>query len=194
MVTLRLIQQSESKPRMQTGDINSLLEYHHKDCYGWALHCCSHDRLLANEVLQASYLKVLEKHNTFAEKAIFKTWIFKIIKNTAIDALRKTKREKRLIQHETDLPEGSYDARFENLLKKKFSAAFFTEALEQLSIRQRQVMQLVFYHDFSLNQAAEVLNISQGSVRKHYDRAKKILTAWFQQKGIITLSTFDGLI
>jgi len=59
--------------------------------------------------------------------------------------------------------------------------------LTQLSDRQQQILQLVFYHDLSLNQAAEVLHLSQGSVRKHYDRAKKTLAAWFQKKGIVEL-------
>ena len=165
-------------------NIKPKLEEHHKDCFGWALYCCNQDIEVSNEVLQNSYLKMLERQNTFKGNAEFKTWAFAIIKNTAIDALRKRKKEAIIIS-ENNIPDTSYDAGFEFEFDKKQKKLFFSEALYQLSDRQNQILQLVFYHDLSLNQTAEVLNLSPGSVRKYYDRAKKALAEWFQKKGIV---------
>ena len=172
---------------MYHSKIKPKLEEHHKDCFGWALYCCDQDKEMSYEVLQNSYLKMLERQDTFKGKAEFKTWAFAIIKNTAIDALRKRKKEFRIIQSENHLPDAFYDAGIENEFDQKLKKLFFSEALSQLSYRQRQIMQLVFYHDLSLNQTAEVLNLSPGSVRKYYDRGKKALADWFQRRGIVEL-------
>jgi RNA polymerase sigma factor (sigma-70 family) len=173
---------------MHHDNIKLQLEYHHKECYGWALHCCNQDKEMAYDVAQTSYLKILERQNTFSGKSAFKTWAFAIIRNTAFDALLKRKKETFLFQSsENCLPDTGYDAGVENEFDKKLAKTFFSEALSQLSDRQKQIMQLVFYHDLSLNQSAEVLHLSAGSVRKYYDRAKKSLADWFQKKGISEL-------
>ncbi len=170
---------------MQPSDIKLKLEEYHTDCYGWALYCCGHDREIACEVLQTSYLKMLERQNTFRGQSTFKTWAFRIIKNSAIDTFRKRKREAMIMKVENTLTDTGYDGKLGDDFDQKIREQFFSRALSQLSDRQRQILQLVFYHDMSLNQSAEVLNISQGSVRKHYDRAKKIMADWFQKNGII---------
>jgi RNA polymerase sigma-70 factor (ECF subfamily) len=86
-----------------------------------------------------------------------------------------------------NLPDTAYDAGVGNEYDDKLAKLFFAEALSRLSERQRQIMQLVFYHDLSLNESAEVLRLSPGSVRKYYDRAKKTLAEWFEKKGISKL-------
>lgn len=142
---------------------------------------------MAYEVVQTSYLKILERQKTFNRQSSFKTWAFAIIRNTAIDELRKLKKETLLLRSENDFIDTGYDAGIEYGFDRKLEKQFFTEALNQLSDRQRQIMQLVFYHDLSLNESAEILQLSSGSVRKYYDRAKKSLADWFQKKGISEL-------
>ena len=45
-------------------------------------------------------------------------------------------------------------------------------ALERLSGRQRDVLHLVFYQELTIAAAAEILGISIGSARAHYERGK----------------------
>jgi RNA polymerase sigma factor (sigma-70 family) len=169
---------------MPFDNIKSTLEQHHRDCYGWALHCCHQDRDLASEVLQDSYLKILETSRAFMGKSEFKTWAFAIIRNSAVDVFRKRKKETMLIQIEEHLHDTGYDAGMEKDLDRQLMAEFFTLGFAELSERQRQILQLIFYHDLSLNEAAQVLRLSPGAVRKYYDRAKKALADWLQKRGI----------
>src|SRR5258708_30772199 len=172
---------------MQHNKIKSELEKYHNDCYSWALHCCYRDKEVASEVLQTSYLKILQRRNTFRGSSAFKTWAFIVIRNTAIDAWREKEKRDGLIRGENNLPDAGYETDPETQFDQKLQKLFFEKALNQLSERQRQILQLMFYHDFSINKSAKVLNISKGSARKYYDRAKQALAVWFRKNGLVEL-------
>ncbi len=85
---------------MTVAELHQALEKWHADSFGWALHCCHGQQTLAEDVLQTAYLKVLEQKAVFKGKSTFRTWLFSVIRFTAIDAARyqqsKQKREEAL--------------------------------------------------------------------------------------------------
>jgi RNA polymerase sigma factor (sigma-70 family) len=163
---------------MDDSALRSQLEHHHADSYGWALACCSQNRALAEDILQTAYLKILQGRARWRGDAAFKTWLFGVIRLTAADERRRFWRRwlglssyKRQQESAVETPgdeAGDDTARFDA----------FHLALERLPLRQREVMHLIFYQSLTLQQAAEVMSISLGSVRTHYDRAKTNLRTW----------------
>src|SRR5882672_10414340 len=74
---------------MDGSELRTNLEKYHSESYGWALSCCAHNRTEAEGVLQAVYLKVLEGKARFDGKAAFRTWLFAVIRRTAMDERRR---------------------------------------------------------------------------------------------------------
>lgn len=156
------------------------LEQLHQKSFAWALRCCSENRTEAEEVLQTAYLKILQGRAIFAGKSSFKTWLFAVIRKTAADFRRRERlRTFRLNAYRDRL--GSDPPVHEDGAD---TMQLFKEKLTELPRRQQQVLELVFYHDLTLEQTAEVLGISLGSVRKHYDRGKSRMRRLMKESGV----------
>jgi len=161
--------------------IKTSLEQLHRESFIWSLRCCFEDKVAAEEVLQRTYLKILEGKARYLEQSSFKTWLFSVIRYTAIDYFRKIKRSQ-LIK---DLPT-------EDNSKKMFedgeSQLVFKQILNELSPQQKHILHLVFYQNLSIQGAAEVMEIQLGTARTHYERGKrqlkkKLEAAGFSNKG-----------
>src|SRR6476619_2790305 len=74
---------------MEIVDLKAELERLHSASFGWALSCCRRDRAEAEEVLQTVYLKILEGKARYRGESNLKTWLFAVIRKTAITEQRK---------------------------------------------------------------------------------------------------------
>jgi RNA polymerase sigma factor (sigma-70 family) len=164
---------------MDDTELRRQLEACHSRSYGWALHCCGRDRSDADDVLQIAYLKVLDGRARFDGRSSFVTWLFGVIRRTALDERRK--RIVRFVRHaplSDDLPlaVGAPDVQAgESGSGGSVPRAVLERSLNGLSRRQREVMLLVFYHERTIEEAAAVLGIGVGSARTHYARGKERL-------------------
>jgi len=149
---------------MNQTSLQQLLESHHREAYIWARQCCCFDSELAKDVLQLTYLKILEGKAKLNDAAKAKTWLFSIIRYTAVDELRKGGKMLPLAEdHELiDLPEEVDYTDYDAIIKL-------------LPVMQQQVILMVFYHQMTIEQSAEVLQIQLGTARTHYARGKKKL-------------------
>jgi RNA polymerase sigma factor (sigma-70 family) len=162
---------------MERAELERELERLHTACWGWALACCARDRDAAEETLQSAYLKILSGSARFDGRSQLRTWVFGVIRFTAREELRR--RSNRSVREEQVGPEAesvSDGAPGADLAAERSDQrAMLLEALKTLSPRQREMLQLVFYHDMTIEEAAGVMQISLGSARAHYDRGKKAL-------------------
>lgn len=166
------------------------LERHHSMSYGWALRCCMGASSEAEDVLQTAYLKILEGRARYDGKSQFKTWLFALIRYTAIDARRKqTRQQEKLTVFRTqmdDMPAGETP---DDALDRDRLQTRFRQALATLSDRQQEVLHLVFYDEFSIQDAADVMGVSVGSARTHYERGKQRLREWMEANEIYAEAT-----
>jgi len=167
------------QPRAETMDRSDLaraLERLHPESWGWALACCGRDRELAEEALQSAYVRMLSARATWGGRSSLKTWVFGVIRLTAIEEMRRRRmRHARTVEEATAIdvadPAPGADAQTEWAER----SAVLVAALDRVSARQREVLQLVFYHGMTIEEAAGVMRVSLGSARTHYDRGKKAL-------------------
>ncbi len=162
----------------EPADLQRELARLHADSYGWALACCGRRAADAREVLQAAYLKVLDGRARFGGRASFRTWLFGVIRRTAAEERRRDAlRRLRLIRLD-DAPEpADPGAGAAEGVEQSDEASRLVAVLARLPRRQREVLDLVFYHDMSVAEAADVMGVGVGSARQHYERGKARLRA-----------------
>ena len=175
---------------MEISELKTELEKLHHASFGWALSCCRHNHADAEEVLQTVYLKILQGKACYRGECKLQTWLFAVIRKTAISERRKhILRTLKAIA----APGSGSDAQIEitrenseihQRLERSEMQQQFNEALARLPARQRETLHLVFYQDLSLSEAAEVMNISVGSARRHYERGKKRLRETLDREGV----------
>jgi len=157
-------------------DTRPLLEQHHKESYIWALRCCLGNKEDAKEALQESYLKVLEGRARFNGKSGFKTWLFAVIRITVADTRRKRIIEDiRHFEFRELLNRLTSRQRYDTGTEQNNVEVQLLKSLSELSPKQEQILRLVFYHEFTIEEAATIMGISVGSARTHYERGKKNL-------------------
>jgi RNA polymerase sigma factor (sigma-70 family) len=161
---------------METEELKALLERHHPASFGWALGCCRRDPADAEDILQIVYLKVLEGKARFNGTSSFKTWLFAVIRKTAADQHRRNLvRALTLLKvAERGAPRARTERPDESAYRTEIQSVF-RRALARLATRQREALELVFYHELNLQEAATVMGVSLGSARTHYERGKKRL-------------------
>jgi RNA polymerase sigma-70 factor (ECF subfamily) len=129
-------------------------------------------------VLQTVYLKILQGKAIYRGESKLQTWLFAVIRKTAI-----SERRKQWLRTLISLPVTTSEDLGSEFERSEMQQRF-QQALAQLPARQRETLHLVFYHDLSLSEAAEVMNISVGSARRHYERGKKRLRATLDREGV----------
>lgn len=163
--------------------LRAQLEAMHAESFGWALACSGHLRDEAENVLQIAYLKVLGGRAVFDGRSSFKTWLFSVIRHTAAgerrsEWFRRTRLAELFAFHRAAKSEPSgHEVAEAGQVQEQLR-----RALRKLPARQREVLHLVFYHDLTIQEAAKVMNVGIGSARTHYERAKKSMKSFLEDR------------
>jgi RNA polymerase sigma-70 factor (ECF subfamily) len=167
---------------MSPKELEAWLERLHEESFGWALSCACGDAARAEDVLQTAYVRVISGRAVYGQRSSFRTWLFGVIRLVAREEQRRVRTERQrtvLLEDPNVLAVADERARPDD----HESARLLRAALEQLPERQREVLHLVFYQDMSIADAAEVMEISVGSARTHYERGKARLRMLLEERG-----------
>jgi RNA polymerase sigma-70 factor (ECF subfamily) len=137
------------------------------------------DAALAEEILQNVMLAAWKAAPTFRGESKVRTWLMAIAHNQAINARRGRRfTSVPLNEEERDEKTGPFEA----ILRQAWQAEVRT-ALLQLPDEQRETLELVFYHGLSGAEAAEILGVSEGTIKSRLHRAKATLKQLLTKEG-----------
>lgn len=128
----------------------------------------------ALDVVQESIYKALASLDQLKEPEYVKTWIYRIVVNTALDYLRKNK--KYVYDENIVLEEGYYD-QYEDIDLKS--------ALDQLEEPYHTIIVLRYFEDLQINEIAKVLSQNENTIKTRLYAALKKLRIQIGGKKVI---------
>lgn len=169
--------------KMADGDVRALNEIYarHGSMLLGYLSARVNNRQLAEEILQDVMLAVWENAASFEARSKVKTWLLVIARNRAINSQRRKQLPVININDVFNL--SSDETGPMEALEKREQRVQVREAIRKLPEGQREVLVLVFYHQLTGPECAEVLDISEGTVKSRLHRAKENLKRLIAQEG-----------
>lgn len=139
----------------------------------------------AEEVTQDVFLKIHSHLGSFRSQSSFKTWVYKITMNTAINYGKKRARENsRRGDYDTAIETQEVPAEIETRLNREESERAVQDLLARLSPDQRACILLREVEELDYRQIADTLRININTVRSRLKRARESLLT-LVKKGVV---------
>lgn len=132
---------------------------------------------LADDISQDVFLKVYQNIGSFRGESSFKTWLISITRNIAINYrrsafIRKVTLVDWMVRKETH-------SSAEDEVMELCLAEDIWQVVLKLPVKYREVLILDAKYDLTMNEIADVLGISQGTVKSRLSRARsKVSVIW----------------
>jgi len=126
---------------------------------------------LAEDIVSDVFLDVWRFADGFKERSQVSTWLLAIARHKTLSALRRRSDEQldddsaAAIEDPTDDPEVSVDSKDQSAVVRK--------CLSQLSVVQREVIDLVYYHEKSVEEVARIVGAPAGTVKTRMFYARR---------------------
>ncbi len=133
------------------------------------------DYALAENVTQDVFVRLV-KIKRWQPRALFRTWLYKIVLNTSRELRRRHRRE-------SDALPSDYGERPGAEPESAKHDHEVANALKRLPERQREVVVLRFYEELSTKETARIMGCREGTVKTHLHRALAALRDVFAAEG-----------
>ena len=139
---------------------------------------------LAEDLTEDTFVKLIARRPRFSGKSTFKTWLYAIGRNVALDFLRKNAKLPTVSAEEamTLIADEADVARQYLCSERKLQVH---KALKQLNDEYRQVLVLVYFEDFQNDQVASIMGKSKKQVENLVYRAKLSLKSELEKEGFV---------
>lgn len=175
--------------RFLDGDNQAFAEIvkEYKDCLTLYINSYISNIFAAEDLMEETFFKLLTKKPKFNEKSSFKTWLYAIARNIALDYLKSHKNTTLSIEdYENHLIE---ELTVEQAYLIKEQKIELYNAIKNLSYDYRQVLFLIYFEDFSNVQVATVMKKSRRQIENLLYRAKTALKKKLESEGFV----YEGL-
>lgn len=142
-----------------------------------------HDENASQEICEDVFVKLCLKRPKDNGKAGFKTWLYTIARNIALDYLRRQKREKSISLDccfEIGDTENETEKQYFSDEKRKVLA----QCIDSLKPEHRQIIFLRYFESFEVEEIAKILKKSSHNTSALLYRAKSALKAELERKGV----------
>jgi len=128
------------------------------------------DREMALDMVQEIYLKVLNKYENINDKNKLKAYLFRTAYNMALNYKRDDAKHKSKLESDfTDLTPNVPDLP-DIILESTERRERIKAAIEKLAEKQKEAVLHRFYNDMKISEIAEIMKVSEGTVKVHLAR------------------------
>lgn len=143
---------------------------------------------IADEMLQETFLKVINRKETFRFESPFKHWIWIIAKNTLRDYWRTPEHRFKNFHEELNGEDGeerfyNHQDSIEEQLLAKVTKEKLSLCLEKLPAGQKEIVFFHLHSELTNQEIADITGNSLGSVKSVLFRSKEKLTECFKREG-----------
>lgn len=150
--------------------IEQLYDAYHRDVYHFALYY-TNSKQEAEDITQETFLKVLKQLHYLKDREKVKTWILTIARNTAVDIHRKQKIKRLLTEKLTKQPILTEGIEPPTIVEKNEQWQIVQQALMTLKSHDRTIIICRMLKDYTIQETAAILGISEVKVRVDFHRA-----------------------
>jgi RNA polymerase sigma-70 factor, ECF subfamily len=170
--------------RIASGDkvaMQVLFARHHVRVYRFVLRLVR-DQTLAEDLISEVFLDVWRQADRFEARSAVSTWLLAIARYKALSALRK-RTDEELDDDVASAIEDSGDSP-ETAVAKKDKSAILRKCLTALTPEHREIIDLVYYHEKSVEEVAEIVGIPENTVKTRMFYARKKLSELLKAAGV----------
>jgi RNA polymerase sigma-70 factor (ECF subfamily) len=156
-----------SKPAMQ-----ALFARHRTYVYRWLLRFISNETL-AEDLLSEVFLDVWRQAGRFQCRSSVSTWLMSIARHKALSVRRRRTDVELDEKIEATIADPANEPKV--ALQEKDRGELLRQALTRLSPQHREVMDLIYYHEKSVDEVAHILDVPPATVKTRMFYARKKL-------------------
>ena len=140
------------------------------------------DEAVAEELANEVFVDVWRHAPSYERRSLATTWLLSIAHNRAVSALRK-RREESWDEDEAANLQDQADTS-DVVMQKAEKGRMLRKCIEALPYHQREILDLVYYHELSVGEAGAVLQIPEGTVKTRLFTARKRLSELLRKAGV----------
>jgi RNA polymerase sigma-70 factor, ECF subfamily len=158
-----------------------LFARHHVKVYRFVLRLVRNEST-AEDLISEVFLDVWRQAGKFEGRSAVSTWLLSIARFKALSTLRRRTEEELdeetagAIEDQSDDPEVT--------LEKKDKSAALRQCINRLSAEHREVIDLVYYHEKSVEEVAGIVGIPEATVKTRMFYARRKLSELLREQGI----------
>lgn len=134
----------------------------------------------AEEVAQDVFVKVHHQLGKFKGESKLSTWIFRITYNECISKIRKNRKHQNQ-QNIEDYEFGFVEKGYQEIDERERSA-LLERCLDELDDENRAIVVMFYYHDYSVEEIADITGLTGTNVKTRLFRARKCLLYVMERK------------